>query len=160
MIFFKWNLEWPSDVQIMYTKLSQGQFICVLSISKLRMTISHDLATISSYNRQNAQKRHRIRFAYMNLASCLIYIYIFCFTSKFLKMPLNLKRIPHFQPNFFHELPITTTFFSGKEVFQFYSFCGTCFDFFQGETVLKGSGGEAPREKNWVFTWPNWNFPY
>ena len=34
-------------VQIMYTKLFQGQFICVLSISKLRMTVSHDLAKIS-----------------------------------------------------------------------------------------------------------------
>ena len=48
--FFKWNLEWPPDVQIMYTKLSQGQFICVLSISKLRMTISHEeLAKIDIY---------------------------------------------------------------------------------------------------------------
>ena len=57
--FFKWNLEWPSDVQIMYTKLSQGQFICVLSISKLRMTISHEeLAKIDIYgqNTSNADR--------------------------------------------------------------------------------------------------------
>ena len=55
MIFFKWNLEWPSDVQIMYTKLSQGQFICVLSISKLRMTISHEeLAKIDIYGQNTS----------------------------------------------------------------------------------------------------------
>ena len=55
MFFFKWNLEWPPDVQIMYTKLSQGQFICVLSISKLRMTISHEeLAKIDIYGQNTS----------------------------------------------------------------------------------------------------------
>ena len=57
--FFKWNLEWPSDVQIMYTKLSQGQFICVLSISKLRMTISHEeLAKIDIYGQNSSNPGH------------------------------------------------------------------------------------------------------
>ena len=55
MIFSKWKQEWPRDVQIMYTKFSQGQFICVLSISKLRMTISHEeLAKIDIYGQNTS----------------------------------------------------------------------------------------------------------
>ena len=75
MIFFKWNLEWPSDVQIMYTKLSQGQFICVLSISKLRITISHDLAKISRYIQHIYSFHQRLGDFAPNLACYLIYIW-------------------------------------------------------------------------------------